>query len=198
MQGQAARARCAMEIPGSPEYFEREVNDDDISLVPSSFRKRMNRGLEVPEFVGADEAIPVSFIGSPGGTEGTPYIVSPKGLYNRQKSAFSDGERADTKPYSFAFTFPSLVGQTVISKQAVLLTQLPRISCLPSFPVTYRRRSALQWRDRDGFAPFFPIKPFRAPAQYSFDVLSVAPLFLAVNEFLNFSCKKYEVCPISI
>lgn len=43
----------------------------------------MNRGLEVPEFVGADEAIPVSFIVSPGGAEGTPYIASPKGLYNR-------------------------------------------------------------------------------------------------------------------
>ena len=47
------------------------------------------------------------------------------------------------------------------TKQAVLLTLLPRSSSLPNILSDFCwNRSALQWRDRAGFSPVFPIKPF--------------------------------------
>ena len=51
------------------------------------------------------------------------------------------------------------------TKQAVLLTLLPRSSSLPDLlkSVTLWIRSALQWRDRAGLSPVFPIKPYKAP-----------------------------------
>ncbi len=66
---------------------------------------------------------------------------------------------------TYIHTFPSLVGQTVIPKQAVLLTLLPRSSSLPNILSDFCWiRSALQWRDRAGISPVFPIKPSWAPA----------------------------------
>ena len=51
------------------------------------------------------------------------------------------------------------------TKQAVLLTLLPRASSLPNFLSDFCWIcSALQWRDRAGFSPVFPIKPLWAPA----------------------------------
>lgn len=62
-------------------------------------------------------------------------------------------------------TFLSLVGQTVVqNRQFSWLCFLAP----PAFPISSNQwlrwiHSALQWRDRAGLSPVFPIKPYRAP-----------------------------------
>ncbi len=63
--------------------------------------------------------------------------------------------------------FPSLAGQSVIDVQAVLLAL---DHCRPNLPrkLTFQWHVVglalpLQWRDRAGIAPVFPIKPLGAP-----------------------------------
>lgn len=74
------------------EFFERGVNDDELSLRPPSFRKRMNRALEVPS--SGNGAIPVSPF---------PYIAKPpnEGSCNQisgtKKPPFREAESVDTK-----------------------------------------------------------------------------------------------------
>ena len=66
----------------------------------------------------------------------------------------------------------SLVGKTVIDRQAVLLALDHRLSkpsqdaCLSGILWI---RSLLQWRDRAGVTPVFPIKPLRAPISTLFN-----------------------------
>ncbi|XER10557.1 hypothetical protein SATMO3_07140 [Sporomusa aerivorans] len=61
---------------------------------------------------------------------------------------------------------PIVVGKTVIVKQAVLLAsdlRLPAPSQSLRSSGIVQVHSPLQWRDRAGITPDFPIKPRRAP-----------------------------------
>ena len=61
---------------------------------------------------------------------------------------------------------PIVVGKTVIVKQAVLLApdlRLPAPSQSLRSSGIVQVHSPLQWRDRAGITPDFPIKPCRAP-----------------------------------
>jgi len=71
---------------------------------------------------------------------------------------------------------PSLVGKTVIVKQAVLLTSdrrapIPSQDLRPSGILWVC--SPLQWRDRAGISPVFPIKPRRAPVSASLGLFNL-------------------------
>ena len=71
-----------------------------------------------------------------------------------------------TQRESIRISFPSLVGQTVIpNRQFSWLC----FFAYPVFPISQwhiQVCSALQWRDRAGFSPVFPIKLFQAPVYY--------------------------------
>lgn len=70
-----------------------------------------------------------------------------------------------SKGLAVKHTFLSLVGQTVVqNRQFSWLCFLAP----PAFPISSNQwlrwiHSALQWRDRAGLSPVFPIKPYRAP-----------------------------------
>jgi len=82
-------------------------------------------------------------------------------------------------------------------KQAVLLTWLHRSSGLPNFlSDAFRIRSALQWRDRAGFSPVFPIKPLRAPA-FSYSVVFLWPIRLTKKSLCTMAKRQISYWSIS-
>ena len=90
---------------------------------------------------------------------------------------------------------PSLVGKTVIVKQAVLLTS-DRRSPIPSQDLRPSGIlwvcSPLQWRDRAGISPVFPIKPRRAPVSAS---LGLCNLRFYSTRFAE-GCQMFQVMSI--
>jgi hypothetical protein len=85
-----------------------------------------------------------------------------------QKSTLLDRKRVDactSKRLTSKHTFLSLVGQTVVqNRQFSWLCFLvpPAFPIFPSVTICWIR-SALQWRDRAGISPVFPIKSLRTP-----------------------------------
>ena len=78
-------------------------------------------------------------------------------------------------------------------KQAVLLTQRHRSSCLPGFPVT--SSDSLGYTVAGPCRPLtgFPIEPLRAPALYSFVVFNVPCFPAPVNRLLAKNLKKVKI-----
>jgi len=95
---------------------------------------------------------------------GIDISIKPQQYTSRQNFA---GKEISYNHYT-KISSPSLVGTlTVIAKQAVLLAlnhSLPKPSQnFRSSGISWVR-SSLQWRDRAGISPDFPIKPVGAPA----------------------------------